>query len=235
MQIVAVCDLFAPRIPQFVKAVGEGQKWNTYDDERAMWEKEKLDGVFVETTTHARAWVVVRAMLAGLDVYIEKPMCLTIAEGREMVKAARKLNRVTQVGTQQRSMPINNWASDLVKNGALGKVHTVIAPNFVGAERWTNEPPQDLPAGGREGWWDRWTNQAELRPYHPQLQHGWARWWDYDGGGLCFGVTGWGTHSYDQVQRAPGHRRDRAGRGPAGRKGGSAGQYRQVHFRHDRR
>ena len=139
-------------IPQFVKAVGEGQKWATYDDEREMWEKEKLDGVFVETTTHARAWVVVRAMQAGLDVYIEKPMCLTIAEGREMVKAARKLNRVTQVGTQQRSMPINNWASDLVKNGALGKVHTVIAPNFVGAERWTNEPPQDMPqAGARAG------------------------------------------------------------------------------------
>lgn len=204
MQIVAVCDLFAPRIPQFVSRVGQGQNWATYDNEHEMWEKERLDGVFIETTTHARAWVTVHAMLAGLDVYIEKPMCLTIAEGREMVRAARKLNRVTQVGTQQRSMPINNWASDLVKNGALGRVHTVIAPNFVGPERWPNKPEEALPAGGREGWWDRWTNQAEMRPYHRELHAGWAKWWDYDGGGLCFGVTGWGTHSYDQVQRALG-------------------------------
>ena len=51
-----------------------------------MIDKEKLDGVMVETTTHARAWIVVQAMQAGLDVYIEKPMCLTIAEGRAMVK-----------------------------------------------------------------------------------------------------------------------------------------------------
>ena len=49
-----------------------------------------------------------------------------------------------------------------------------------------------------------WTNQAELRPYDTALHHGWARWWDYDSGGLCFGVTGWGTHSYDQVNRALG-------------------------------
>jgi hypothetical protein len=108
------------------------------------------------------------------------------------------------VGTQQRSMPINNWASDLVKNGALGKVHTVLAPNFVGPDKWTNQPAQPMPKGGRDDWWDIWTNQAELRPYHVQLHRGWARWWEYDGGGLCYGVTGWGTHSYDQIQRALG-------------------------------
>ena len=55
-----------------------------------------------------------------------------------------------------------------------------------------------------ENWWDMWTNQAELRPYDAAIHHGWARWWDYDGGGLCFGVTGWGTHSYDQINRALG-------------------------------
>jgi predicted dehydrogenase len=69
-----------------------------------------------------------------------------------MVDAARKRNRVAQVGTQQRSMPINNWASDLVKNGAIGKVKTVLAPNFVGPDRWENKPEQPLPEGGKEGW-----------------------------------------------------------------------------------
>ena len=188
---------------EFVGAVADGKSWGVYDDFRKMYDKEKLDAVMVETTTHARAWVVVHAMLAGMDTYIEKPMCLTIAEGRAMVNAARKLNRVTQVGTQQRSMPMNNWASDLVKNGALGKIHTVIAPNFLGPFRWTKTSSADL-KGPVEPWWNMWTNQAELRPYDKDLHRGWARWWDYDGGGLCFGVTGWGTHSYDQINRALG-------------------------------
>jgi predicted dehydrogenase len=121
-----------------------------------------------------------------------------------MVNIARKHERVTQVGTQQRSMPLNNWASDLVKNGALGKINAVVAPNFVSSIRWTPQEPQEIPEGGTEEAWDIWTNQAEFRPYHRDLYRGWARWWAYDGGGISFGVTGWGTHSYDQIQRGLG-------------------------------
>lgn len=204
MRVVAVCDCFKPAIDTFVDVLGKDQKWSTYEDFREMIDREKLDGVMVETTTHARAWIVVQALLAGMDTYIEKPMCLTIREGRHMVDAARKNGRVTQVGTQQRSMPINNWASDLVKNGALGKIKTVLAPNFVGPLRWPGGAEEPMPQGGRAGWWDVWTNQAEMRPYRAELHHGWEKWWDYDGGGLCYGVTGWGTHSLDQVQRALG-------------------------------
>ena len=204
MRIVAVCDCFAPRCSQFVAKVGKDQNWSTYEDFREMYDKENLDGVMIETTTHARAWVTILAMQAGMDVYIEKPMCLTIAEGRQIVDAARRYERVTQVGTQQRSMPINNWASDLVKNGAIGKVHTVLAPNFVAPEKWSPLPSQEMPSGGSDKWWDIWTNQAQMRPYHSQIHRGWARWKDYDGGGRVFGVTGWGTHSYDQINRALG-------------------------------
>ena len=196
--VVAVCDCQLQRAENFAKRLSGGQRWGVYDDFRQMIDKEKLDAVMVETPTHPRAWITILAMQAGMDVYIEKPMCLTIAEGRAMVKAARKYQRVTQVGTQQRSMPINNWASDLVKNGAIGKIKTVLAPNFVGPFRWTKTSSADV-KGPVERWWDVWTNQAELRPYDPALHFGWARWWDYDGGGLCFGVTGWGTHSYDPV------------------------------------
>jgi predicted dehydrogenase len=204
MQIAAVCDIFKPRVDGFLAKHGKDHNWNGYADFREMIEKENLDGVMVETTTHARAWVTCHAMAAGMDAYIEKPMCLTIAEGREMVNIARKYDRVTQVGTQQRSIPLNNWASDLVKNGAIGKVKTVLAPNFVGPVHWTNELAQKMPDGGSDNWWDLWTNQAEMRPYHANLQYGWNRWWAYDGGGRCFGVTGWGTHSYDQIQRGLG-------------------------------
>ncbi len=200
MRTVAVCDCFAPRCSEFVSALGNDKNWPVYEDFRKMLDKENLDGVMIETTTHARAWVTIQAMQAGMDVYIEKPMCLTIAEGRSMVEAARRYQRVTQVGTQQRSMPINNWASDLVKNGAIGKVLTVL----VGPEKWSTLPPQPMPAGGSDQWWDVWTNQAELRPYHASIHRDWMRWSDYDGGGLCYGVTGWGAHSLDQVQRALG-------------------------------
>ncbi len=203
VRVAAVCDCFVPRCSEFIQAVSRGQQWSVYDDFRRMIEREKLDAVMIETTTHARAWIAIQAMQAGLDVYVEKPMCLSIVEGRQMVQAARRYGRVTQVGTQQRSMPINNWASDLVKNGAIGPVHTVLAPNFVGPETWAAKPAQPLPTASGE-WWDVWTNQAPLRPYHPELHFGWARWRDYDGGGLSFGVSGWGTHSYDQVNRALG-------------------------------
>lgn len=202
-EIVSACDCVVDRARKFAKELSGDRQWGVYSDFRAMIEKEKLDAVMIETTTHARAWVAVQAMEMGVDTYIEKPMCLTIAEGRKMVEAARRYKTVTQVGTQQRSMPINNWASDLVKNGAIGKIRVVLAPNFVGPFRWTKTSSADI-KGPVEPWWNLWTNQAELRPHDPQLQFGWARWWDYDGGGLCFGVTGWGTHSYDQINRALG-------------------------------
>ena len=60
-------------------------------------------------------------------------------------------------------MPMNNWASDLVRNGAIGKILTVVAPNFVGPHRWTKTTSADV-TKPVEPWWDIWTNQAELRP-----------------------------------------------------------------------
>ncbi|HNR98558.1 MAG TPA: Gfo/Idh/MocA family oxidoreductase [Planctomycetota bacterium] len=204
MEIVGVADCFAPRIGAFINAHGQGRNWKGYEDFRKMIEEQKPEGVMVETTTHARGWITIIAMQMGCDVYIEKPMCLTIAEGRAMVKAARRYGRITQVGTQQRSIALNNQASDFVKQGGIGKVHTVLAPNFVGAKRWSDKPAAPLPEGADARFWDIWTNQAVMRPYHRDLHYGWSMWWDYDGGGECFGVTGWGTHSYDQVNRGLG-------------------------------
>ncbi len=202
-RVVAACDCEPGRAEAFVADMSGGAKWGVYNDLRPMIEKENLDAVMLMTTTHARTRVTLVAMQMGMDVYIEKPMCLTIAEGRMQVRAARKFGRVTQVGSQQRSMPINNWASDLVKNGAIGKIRVVEAPNFVGPFRWTKTSSADVKEPV-EPWWDEWTDQVELRPYDRDLHRGWARWWDYDGGGLVFGVTGWGTHSYDQINRGLG-------------------------------
>lgn len=199
--IVAVCDCFLPRTEEAAKHVPGSKKWKRYQDYRQMFDKEKLDAVFVETTTHARALICINAMQAGLDVYGEKPLTLTIAEGRYIVNAAKKLKRVFQTGTQQRSMPANVYASKLVRDGAIGKVHTVIAFNFWGPAAWEPKPEQPMPDGMD---WDKWCNQTELRPYHTELHRQWALWRDYDGGGQSYGVTGWGTHALDQVQCALG-------------------------------
>lgn len=200
-QIVAVADCFLERVQAAVKETPGSDKWTTYQDYRQMLDKEKLDAVFAPTTTHARALICIHAMQAGCDVYAEKPVALTVAEGRVLASAVKKYKKVLQVGTQQRSIPINAWASKLVREGGIGKVHTVEACNFIGPDKWEPKPAQPMPEGLD---WELWCNQTELRPYHRDLQFSWANWWDYDGGGKSWGVTGWGTHALDQVQCALG-------------------------------
>lgn len=200
--LVAACDIYKPRLDSYLKDRADTIK--PYEDFRKMIETEKLDGVCCETATHQRAWVAIHSMLCGAHVYIEKPMALTIKEGRAMVDAARKLKKVTQVGTQQRSLPLCKWACEQIANGAIGKVKTVLVPNFVGPNVFPTDPKYDLDPKDCEPWWNIWTNQAKLRRCVPEVQYQWSNWGDYDAGGLCFGVSGWGTHSFDQMQMAIG-------------------------------
>ncbi len=206
-EIVAVADCFEPRCDQMVATIAKSrpelrpEKWNKYSDIRKMLDSEKLDAVFVETTCHARVWCMMHALAAGCDVYGEKPLALTIEEGRILADAARKSGRILQTGTQQRSMPINAYCSKLIREGAIGKVREAIVYNFEGPAVWQPQPAQPKPAGLD---WDLWTNQMELRPYHKSLHFGWSNYEAYDGGGQSWGVSGWGTHSLDQVQCALG-------------------------------
>jgi predicted dehydrogenase len=200
-RIAAIADCFQPRLAEAAKLHPQGETWTKYPDYRRMFEKEKLDAVFVETTTHARVLVAIHALQAGLDVYAEKPLTLTVDEGRVLTRAVRRYKRVLQTGTQQRSMPINIYASNLVAGGKIGKIEKVIVCNFLAPARWTPKPAEPMPDGLD---WDQWCNQTELRPYHTDLHRRWALWWDYDGGGQSWGVSGWGTHSLDQVQAALG-------------------------------
>jgi predicted dehydrogenase len=200
-RVVAIADCWAPRLESATKFQPPGMQWKKYTDYRQMFEKEKLNAVFVETTTHARVRIAMQALEAGFDVYAEKPLTLTVEEGQALRKAVRHYKRVLQTGTQQRSMPINIYASNLVASGKIGKIQKVIVCNFIGPERWKAQPAEPMPEGLN---WDEWCNQTELRPYHSKLHRGWMRWWDYDGGGQSWGVSGWGTHSLDQVQAALG-------------------------------
>ena len=110
-----------------------------------MLDKEKLDGVFVATTTHARVLICLHAMQAGLDVYAEKPLTLTIEEGQYLIRAEQKYGASSRWARSSGRSPINNFGSDLVRNGAIGKVHTVICPNFIGPERRPPTPGQPTP------------------------------------------------------------------------------------------
>ncbi len=132
-------------------------------------------------------------MKAGLDVYCEKPLALTIAEGQAMVKAARKYDRVFQTGNMQRSDSVYRLACELVRNGRFGKIHTVearIGENPKGGPFKESDVPQGLD-------WDFWKGPTADVPYIKEKCHYEFRWWyEYSGGKL----TDWGAHHNDIAQ-----------------------------------
>jgi hypothetical protein len=207
MRLAALSDCNLPRITAFVQAVQgsqpEAAKCARYQDYRELLDKEKLDGVYVATTTHARALVCIHALQAGLDVYAEKPITLTIDEGQALVRAVRKYKRIFQAGTQARSMPVNRWAVGLLQRGAIGKITKVQVPNFDAPREYKpRAQARPAPAGLN---WDQWCNQAPLFPCDPSLLkdlYTWAPLRPFDGNGTIWGVTGFGTHAYDQIQWA---------------------------------
>lgn len=205
LNLVAVADCDLQQITACLEAVGPlensivADQCARYQDYRQMLAHEKLDAVMVATTTHARTLICLHAMQAGLDVFAEKPLTLTIEEGQYLARAEQQFGRVCQMGTQQRSIAINNFGSDLIRNGAIGKVRAVRCPNFPGPRPRPDLPTAPTPPGMD---WDLWCNQAALAPFSPELHPGlgkWARYREYCG----WLVTGW-VHAFDQVQRALG-------------------------------
>ena len=201
-RVVAISDCVLKHMDQ-AQARKPESVWAKYQDYRQMFDKEKLDAVVVATTDQNRVLASVLACQAGLDVYAEKPLTLTITEGKTLVRAVRKYNRVCQVGTHQRSMQPDGWGVDLVRSGAIGKVHTVIARQYKAPKRYLGLIEEPIPKGLD---WNLWTGPAALHPYNHRLQEklkayqGWAQWWDYSGGD----VTLHGAHAADQIQNTLG-------------------------------
>ncbi len=196
-RIVAVCDVH----PLRAESVAAARKCRAYSDYRKMLEAKDIDAVIVATPDHWHALPSIHACQAGKDVYGEKPLGLTIREGRAMVEAARKHGRVFQTGSQRRSMKHHRLGCQLVRAGMIGKVHTVIACNY--PSPWEGDlPSQPMPKGLL---WDVWCGQTEPRPYHadlyaPRGNPGWISFTPYSGGEM----TGTGAHGLDQVQWALG-------------------------------
>jgi predicted dehydrogenase len=194
-EIVSIADCYLRKAED--QAARRKARWRIHQDYRRLLDDKEIDGVIIGATDHARALLCIHSCQAGKDVYAEKPLTLYIAEGRAIVKAAERYKRVFQVGSQQRSMSMNQTACAFVRNGGLGKLHFVQGCNYPSARRWTPEPEQPLPAGMA---WDMWLGQTEQRPYHERLYRGWMGWRDYSGGEM----TNWGAHGIDQIQSALG-------------------------------
>ena len=190
-QIVSVADCWMDRCE--AAAAKRKARWRMHHDYRKLLDEKELDGVIVGTTDHGRVLPCIHACMAGKDVYAEKPLTVYIGEGRVLVRAVRKYKRVFQVGSQQRSMAMNRIACDFVRNGGLGKVHTVQGVNYTGPGRYTGLPEEPCPGTLN---WDMWLGQTPLRPYNKKLHTGWMSWWDYSGGEM----TNWGAHGLDQIQ-----------------------------------
>jgi predicted dehydrogenase len=195
VDLAAVCDVYQPRLEQGVAACGARAKG--YRDFRKLLEDKDIQGVVVSTPDHWHALQTILACAAGKDVYVEKPMTLFVAEGRWMVTAARRYNRVVTAGTQQRSGPHFREAVKLVRGGYLGKVQSIRIGAFRNIMPGFGVTPDSAPPDGFD--YDLWLGPAPLRPYsrHRSLYH--FRWfWDYSGGQM----TNLGTHEMDVVHWA---------------------------------
>jgi predicted dehydrogenase len=195
---VAICDV---DLRHLATAGNDAEKAEAFDDYRHLLDRKDIDAVVISTPDHWHALMTVHACQAGKDVYCEKPLTLTIAEGKAMVAAAQRHKRIVQTGSQQRSAREFRQACELVRNGALGKVHTVKvglpAPNWVARAKQPvpdSKPPMLLN-------YDLWLGPAPERPYNQHRVHYLFRFfWDYSGGQQ----TNFGAHDLDITQWALG-------------------------------
>ena len=198
VRLVAFADVNLER----ARAFATKYKGEAYQDYRKLLERKDVDAILTATPDHWRALVCIHACQAGKDVYAEKPMTLTVREGRLMTQAVRKYKRVFQTGSQQRSDPKELLGAELIRNGRIGKITRVTAYNYESPWEY-NMPAESVPA---ELDWDMWCGPVEPVAYNlqglyrPRAQPGWLSFRPFSGGEM----TGWGAHGLDQIQRALG-------------------------------
>ena len=191
-QFVAVCDVRKDNLDQGVKiatAAQPGVQVATAEDYRPLLQRNDVDAVLIATPDHWHCPMLIDAVNAGKDVYIEKPLSNTLEPMVEALRAVRKTTRVVQVGTQQRSGPHFQECAKLVQSGELGKVtHAMCVYSGNGYGR---PPEQEAPIPDGLNW-DLFQGPAPKRPFRAG-RLAWRGWWDY-GGGL---ITDWGVHLTD--------------------------------------
>ena len=193
VDLVGMCDVYKPRLEEGLQFMGSPNA-KGYGDFRRMLENKDIQGVVVSTPDHWHALNTILACAAGKDVYVEKPLTLFIDEGKWMVQAARKYNRIVVVGTQRRHGRGVGEAKKQIESGALGKIHTIRSASYRNIYPGFGKTTVQDPPPGFD--YDLWLGPAPKRPYqaHRGLYH--FRWfWDYSGGQM----TNLGAHMIDQI------------------------------------
>ena len=198
VEFAAACDVYEPNASSARDWAGPQAR--AYKDFRKLLEQKDIDAVLIATPDHWHAIPTVLACQAGKDVYVEKPLAHNIKEGRAMVAAARRYNRIVQTGTQHRSAPHYREVQRIVQSGELGEVRYVRVWNYA-----NNTPdgigriPDSVPPEGLD--WDFYLGPAPSVPFNKNRFLRNFRWfWDY-AGGL---ITDFGTHRLDTVQQIMG-------------------------------
>jgi predicted dehydrogenase len=198
---VAVCDVdqnHAAKAQEVVKEK-QGKDAEIYEDYRSVLDRQDIDVVVIVTPDHWHSKIAIEAMKAGKDVYCEKPLTLTIEEGKQIIQVLNETQRVFQVGTQQRTEMNGRFltAIALIHAGRLGtvrKVDMAIGGAPQSGPLDTAAPPSHLN-------WEMWLGQTPLVDYIPRRCHYEFRWWyEYSGGKM----TDWGAHHVDIAQWAIG-------------------------------
>jgi len=208
-RIIAVCDVDRNRLADGKSMTEEfynrksgsnnAAPVKTYEDYRDMLADKDIDAVVISTPDHWHSQPAIEAALAGKDIYLQKPTSLTVTEGRLLSDIVHRTGIILQVGTQQRSSPQFRVAAELVRNGRIGRVHTVkigLPGDPPGPEFRPMPVPENLN-------FDMWLGSTPEIEYTEQLVHpqkgysrpGWLRHENY-GAGM---ITGWGQHHYDSA------------------------------------
>jgi predicted dehydrogenase len=220
-RVAALCDCYLPRVTEVLKGEGraagrldvfrqrDAERCEAYQDYRTMIDRAKLDAVLITTPDHHHILPAILACQAGMDVYVEKPLSLTIAEGRALVRAVARHGRVCQVGSQQRTMEMDRFACQFVREGGIGKVSMVQVESYPGPMRYAGLPEQPVPDALN---WELFCGPTPMRPHNQKLWvkdefrvdgrlwRGWDLWRSYSG----HLMTNWGGHAFDLVQWALG-------------------------------
>jgi hypothetical protein len=183
-RIAAVCDVnqsARERAVAFVRK-SRGYESKEYADMRALFDSKDVDAVSLPLPNHWHALAAIWACQAGKDVYVEKPACHNIFEGHQMVKAARKYNRMVQVGSQSRSMPYMMRAIQMMQEGAIGQVYHARGLCFRRRFSIGHTPDEPVPAGLD---WDKFLGPAQWKPYSKnKFAYNWHWIWDTGNGDI---------------------------------------------------
>jgi predicted dehydrogenase len=198
-EAVAVCDIYQPYVAFAARKSGTNPR--QFRDYRKLVDLKEVDAVIVSTPDHWHALQTIHACQAGKDVYVEKPLSLCVAEGRKMVEAARRYDRVVQVGLHRRSAGFCKEAAEFIRSGGIGQV--TVCRAFHIQNEWPkgiDNPPNEEPQTDLD--WDAWLGPAPRVPYNKNRAFYRFRWfYDYSGGQL----TNFGVHYLDMIHWALGH------------------------------